>query len=158
MKKKNMNEDKLMQIDFNAAYPNTPLCIHEALQQGKMDIERYERKKIAKRRRIAAIAAAFVLIIGITAIMEMRTGNKMEDAVTSPVLSENRIAMDMETVVFTSKEDPYYHRDQNCSLAGETNVEIPLITALEFEKRGCPDCGNAADMEMLKDVETDPEM
>lgn len=157
MKTKNLKEDKLRQIDFDVAYPNTPLCIHEALQRGKTDIQRYEHKKIANRR-IAAIAAAFVLIIGITAIMAMRTGNKIEDAVTAPVLSENRIAMDMEAVVFTSKEDPYYHRDQNCSLAGETNVEIPLITALEFEKRGCTDCGNAADMEMLKDEETDSEM
>lgn len=140
MKDIKAKEDKLMQIDFNSAYPATPDCIHQAIRAAETDIRRYQQKKARQWQLICFAAAAVVVLIGLAVIFRSMGNGKNSDVVTPPVLGPNGESAAMSENVYTSKSDPYYHLDPDCSLMDDYSVDIPLVTAQEFEKAPCPNC------------------
>ena len=135
-------KDKLMEIDFNSAFPETPSSLHEAILLAQKDIRRHEARRRAHRKLyLCAAAAAAVVIAVLTMVFPIGKGSS--DVVTPPALSANEAALASDQPVYSSKADPYYHLDPQCSAIDEYAVEIPLITAQEFEKDPCPECAGA---------------
>lgn len=146
MKNNNQTYD-INLIDFAAAYPETPACIDRAISLAAEDIRFYESRKKKRISAFACAAAAIMMIAGASAFMFSGTNGNNSDLIAPPVLSEKELQMDMEKQVFASKDDPYYHTDMNCVLAGKNSVGIPLITAMEFDKIACPECETEHSME-----------
>lgn len=138
-----MSEDKIRKIDFDSAFPETPSVIHRAVLNAQVQIAKHERRKKLFRSSMTAAAACLLVVVG-TVVFFMRGGGENSDYITSPVLTSVDVVIDMETPVFASRTDPYYHRAVECDLAYEDSVELPLVTAIEFEKTACPAC--AADL------------
>lgn len=134
-----MKEDMIRQIDFDSAFPETPSVVHEAVMNARASIIRYERRR-RYFRTAATAAAACLLVVAGAAVFFSRAGGGNSDLITPPVLTDNEIVIDMETPVFSSKADPFYHRKEDCTSGYEDSVELPLITAVEFEKAACPVC------------------
>jgi len=134
-----LNEDRIRGIDFDSAFPETPSVIHEAIMKAHSDIIRYERRKRFMRYGFTAVAACLVVAVGLITFF-MRRGNENSDLITPPVLSDSDVVINMETPVFASKANPYFHKSLQCESASEDSVELPLITAIEFEKAACPVC------------------
>lgn len=137
--KDSIREDGLRNIDFCSAFPETPAAIHDAVLKAQVDIRRYQKRRIMIRNLATAVAACLVVMLS-AAVFFARSNQVNNDTVTPPVLSQSDMAIDRETPVFTSRTDPYYHSTLDCDSAYEDSVEIPLITALEFEKSACPAC------------------
>ena len=142
MRMNSINQDKLFKIDFDAAYPETPACIHEAICFAEKEIHQRENSMRTLRRLAGCAAAGLIILVGIAAAMFSISNKNSEDIVSQPVLISSG-AEDADDVVYASKNDPYYHRDAHCSIADENVVELPLITAIEFEKESCPRCSDA---------------
>lgn len=139
--KNTMNEEKILKVDFDSAFPDTPLIVDQAIFKAQADIARYERKKRFIRLGISAAAACLVIFAGISVLL-MRGDGISSDKITPPVFSESEIKIDMETPVFTCKSDAYYHADIRCKSSYAESVDLPLITAIEFEKAACPLCAS----------------
>lgn len=135
---KRINEtDVLREEKWSDVYRKVPESVNEGV------LLAFERIRIRERRRrwtlrAVSLAACLCLVMGAGALV---LGGRRDgvDHVTAPaaqvrVLTEN-------TIVYASMEDEYFHVYKACSeICGEP-VELPLITALEFEKRLCPVCG-----------------
>lgn len=142
-------------IDFNTAYPETPACIDRAVILADEDIHRYENKKAKRISAIACAAAAIIMLAGASALVFSDIERNNSDLIVPPVLSEKEIQVDMEMQVYSSKDDPYYHINMDCVLAAESSVGLPLITAIEFEKTACSECGIRSYDQATEDISTD---
>ncbi len=115
--------------NWQAVYSDAPECVKRAADRALRSIR-------ARRRhtRIAAIAAcaAFAIIAATVLVVNMDVPDRIMAA------PEDMIVLTAESTVFASNADPKFHIDRSC---GESLVELPLITALEFDKAICPKCG-----------------
>lgn len=153
MMKNDMKEDIVKRLDFKSAFPVTPSIIHDAVMKAQADIERYERRRRFIKSTITAVAACFLVVAG-AAVFFMRSGGGNSDLIVPPVLSGNDVVIDMETPVFACKTDPYYHSRIDCDSAYAESVELPLVTAIEFEKMACPACAHNLETEDTKAFST----
>jgi len=135
VKDMNVGEDRLRTLDFDAAFPETPVSIGEAIRMAGGDIERYELRRVRRTRRVIAAAAVLVLGVGVAAAIYRLGG--APDSVVPP-----RVTAVKEPVseVYSSKDDPFYHVVSDCEAAGERSVALTVETAIEFEKKPCPVC------------------
>ena len=141
MMKNYMSEDMVRQLDFKSAFPVTPSIIHDAVMKAQADIERYEKRRRFFKSVVTAAAACFLVVAG-AAVFFMRSGGSSSDLIVPPTLSGNDVVIDMETPVFACKTDPYYHSRIDCDSAYAESVQLPLVTAIEFEKMACPVCAH----------------
>ncbi|MDO4371927.1 MAG: hypothetical protein Q4D43_11415 [Clostridia bacterium] len=125
---------KIENQDWQNLYADIPDCVHIAADSALNRIHARKRR----RTGFAAIAAA-AACLAITAAVLLTQPNAAPDQ--TAVESKPVIVLTAQSIVFASKDDPYFHIDRSCA---EHSVELPLITALEFEKTLCPICGERA--------------
>lgn len=129
--------DVLRNEKWSEVYRETPESVNEGVLLAFERIHIWERRRRWALRTIS-LAACLCLVMGVGALMlgGRREGvdHVTEPAVQARVLTENAI-------VYASMEDEYFHVYKACSEQCGEAVELPLITALEFEKRLCPVCG-----------------
>lgn len=133
-----MNEfDALRNEDWSNVYGTVPESVNAGVEFAFARIRARE-----KRRRVAlralACAACFALVVGM-ASLNLRRPADAPDRVASPA-PELKLLTD-ESIVYAAMADAYFHVRSDCSGAMAEQVELPLITALEFEKEICPVCG-----------------
>ena len=138
MNENRQERDKLREIDFGAAFPETPEAVRDAVRLAGVRIRR--REEALRRRRLAltVVAAAVALAVGIGLAARMPAAPR--DEVAAPKVSVAPAHEDMDTV-YASKDDPCYHWRADCPKARGHVVALPLMTARAFEKRACAVCG-----------------
>lgn len=129
--------DVLRNEKWSEVYRETPESVNEGV------LLAFERIRILERRRRwmlrgVSLAACLCLVMGVGALM---LGGRREgvDHVTEPAAQARVLTED--AIVYASMQDEYFHVYKACSEQRGEAVELPLVTALEFEKRLCPVCG-----------------
>ena len=130
--------DPLRREDWANVYSDVPEEVNIGVKLAFARIRRREarRKKIV---RIAACAAALALTVGVCSLALGRRQTDAPDRVSVPV-ADARILTGGD-IVYASNGDDCFHVHGECPEASETAVQLPLVTALEFEKTLCPVCG-----------------
>ena len=132
----NEKRDPLRDLNWASVYSDVPEDFDPAVRIAFQRIRIYERHK-KNIIRFAACAAAVAVFAGV-GLWQMGRREIAPDQVNVVLASPTVITLD--TPVFSTKDDPCLHVDAACPEAIENEVELPLITALEFEKTPCPGC------------------
>lgn len=132
----NKIKDPLRELNWAAVYSAVPEDFDPAVRLSFQRIRAHERRK-KNVIRFTACAAAVAVCAGI-GVWQLGKREIAPDQVDVVLAAPEVIAMD--TPVFSTKDDPYLHIDAACPQAVENEVEIQLVTALEFEKTPCPAC------------------
>jgi len=132
----NKQKDPLRDLNWASVYSGVPEGFDPAVRTAFQRIRNYERRR-KNIIRFAACAAAVAVCAGI-GIWQLGRREIAPDQVDVVLAAPTVIAMD--TPVFGTKDDPYFHAYAACPKTIENEVEIQLVTALEFEKTPCPDC------------------
>ena len=95
-----------------------------------------------KRRRLVmrslAVAACLALVAGMGSIALRRSTDAPDRvAVSAP---EAKV-LSNDSIVYAARADACFHLHSACSAAMAEQVELQMITALEFEKKLCDVCG-----------------
>ena len=88
--------------------------------------------------RSQALMIGLVLVVG-AAALTLRREPEAPDRVAAPQVQLRTLTM--ESTVYAAQADPYFHVDSGCSAAMAEQVQLQLVTAMEFEKEICPNCG-----------------
>ena len=132
-----MNRKNIENQDWQSLYADVPDCVRFAAGSALRTIR--TRKK--QRSGLAAIAA-LAACLAITAAVLLIRPNALPDH--TAVEPRPAIILTAQSIVFTAKDDPYFHIDRTCA---DHSVEVHLCTALEFDKTICPVCGARAAIE-----------
>jgi len=131
--------DPLRGENWAGVYADVPKELNEGVQLAFARIRERERRR-KRLVRMASIAACALLAVGACALgFRGREGVDSPDHVTTQV-AEVTVLKGGDSV-YASNGDGCFHVYASCPLAGETAVELPLVTALEFEKTLCATCG-----------------
>ena len=139
----NENKDPLRDLNWSAVYGSVPDDFDPAVRLALQRVRLYEKRK-KNLIRFTACAAAVAVCAGI-GVWQLGRREIAPDQVDVVLAAPTVIAMD--TPVLATKDDPYLHIDAACPKTIENEVEIQLVTALEFEKTPCPDCCANAEFE-----------
>lgn len=123
--------------DWAQIYSKVPEEVGDGVRIAFARIRARERRR-ARRMRVLACAACLVLALGAGALA-LSGARRPPDRVTPPVADAD--APDLGAVVYAAKADPFFHLRPDCPRAERELVQLKLVTALEFEKAPCPDCG-----------------
>jgi len=130
--------DALRNENWDGVYGDVPPAVNEGVQLAFERIHAYERR-CRQGLRLISIAACLCVALGVGAVVLRSGAAKAPDRVASSITEKRILARD-ETV-YASKEDACFHVRTDCAqIQGET-VELQLMTALEFEKSLCGECG-----------------
>ena len=133
------SEDRLRRLDFDSIFPETPESVHEAVVRAGVQIRRRQRARAARLRLALAAAAVLVVAAGVAAALWRLAPQRSDNVTAAPVEAEYENST--LTEVYSTKEDPCYHRDPSCPEIIGDAVALPLITAREFDKQPCRVCG-----------------
>ena len=131
------DRDELRALDWSKVYADVPGAVDDGV---RVAFHRIRERRARRMRlvRVAASAACLVLIAGAAAFV-LRGGESAPDYVVP--LAPDVPVLTADSEVYASREDAHFHVRGDCpSLEGEA-VVLKLVTALEFEKELCPDCG-----------------
>ena len=129
--------DALKNEDWSNVYGAVPESVNIGVQFAFSRIHAREKRR-RQTMRFMALAACLALVIGMGSIVFRREADA-PDRIASPEVELRVLAPD--SIVHAAMADAYFHIQSNCSGAMAEQVELPLITALEFEKEICPICG-----------------
>lgn len=130
------NRDSLRDLNWSAVYGDMPQDFEPAVRIALHRISlREKRRKTVLRIGACAAVIAVMLCIG---AMQLSRRSVAPDQTNTVLAAPTIVASD--TFVFSTKDDPYLHLDASCPMMIENEVEIRLITAIEFEKTPCPEC------------------
>lgn len=129
--------DALRSQDWSSVYADVPDCVNEGVQLAFARIRARERRRKTMIRTLAC-AACLVLVVG-AAALTLRREPEAPDRVAAPQVQLRTLTM--ESTVYAAQADPYFHVDSGCSAAMAEQVQLQLVTAMEFEKEICPNCG-----------------
>lgn len=129
--------DALKKEDWKRAYADVPDCVEEGVYLAFARIRARERRRKSAVRALAC-AACLVVLIG-AAGLALRRDQEPIDRVAAPRAELQMLAED--SIVYAAQADPYFHLRRSCPSAMAEQVQLKLITALEFEKEICPECG-----------------
>ena len=133
-----MNEfDALRNEDWSKVYGEVPDGVNAGVQFAFARIRAREKRRRVVLRAVAC-AACLALVAGM-ASLSLRRPADAPDRVAAPA-PELKLLTD-ESTVYAAMADAYFHVRSGCSGAMAEQVELPLVTALEFEKEICPVCG-----------------
>ena len=132
----NEKRDPLRDLNWSAVYSDVPEDFEPAIRFSFQRIRSHERRK-KNIIRIAACAAAVAVFAGL-GLRQMSKREIAPDHVDVVLAAPTVITA--HTPVFSTLDDPHLHIDSACPKTIDNEVEIQLITALEFEKTPCPDC------------------
>ena len=131
--------DPLRSENWAGVYADVP----EEVDIGvRLAFARIRRREMRKKQimRISAVAACALIAVGVclTTIGGSKTA-PVPDNVASPVAESTVISAD--DTVYAANDDEFFHVHAACPHVKENAVELPLVTALEFEKEICKTCG-----------------
>ena len=132
----NKQKDPLRDLNWASVYSDVPEDFDPAVRLAFQRIRSHERRK-KNIIRFTACAAALAVFAGI-GLWQIGKRETAPDRVGIVLAAPTVITPD--THVFSTKDDPCFHVDAACPKTIENEVEIQLLTALEFEKTPCPDC------------------
>ena len=128
----------MKQLDFDRAFPQTPDCIHAAIELGF----RKGKKQMKMRNKIislGSIAAAIAIMIAVAAFAAGGLGTPPKpDVLAQPEIKDIPKATE-EPMVWCTKKGNYYHSDKHCC-GMEGAVYGTLSYALALDKGPCPVC------------------
>ncbi len=139
----NEKRDPLWDLNWSAVYSGVPEDFDPAVRVAFQRIRSHEKRK-KNIIRFTACAAAVAVFAGV-GLWQMSKREIAPDHVDVVLAAPTVITA--HTPVFATLEDPYLHIDAACPKTIDNEVEIQLITALEFEKAPCPDCCANAEFE-----------
>lgn len=128
----------MKQIDFDRAYPQTPDCIHAAIEMGF----RKGQKKMKMQNKIimlGSIAAALVIMFAAALATGGLSTAPQPDVLAQPPVTDVPKVQE-EPMVWCTEKGNYYHYDEHCS-GMEGAKRRPLTEAQEMGKNTCPVCG-----------------
>lgn len=135
---KRMDElDVLKNEKWSEVYADVPDSVRAGVQFAFMRIRAREKKRRTALRTLAC-AACLALVIGAAGLMLGREADA-PDRVAAPSVELRTLKSD--DTVYAARADACFHVRADCSEAMAEQVELQLITALEFEKKLCPVCG-----------------
>lgn len=130
--------DFLRDLDWSGVYARVPEEVNEAARAA---FSRIRQRKLRRAKLMrAAVTAACVMLVAGGALLLLRGGEGAPDDRVAPPAPEV-VPLLIQDTVYASATDEHYHVRADCpNLTGEP-VALKLVTALEFEKTLCPDCG-----------------
>jgi len=130
--------DALRKENWDGVYADVPQSVHEGVQLAFARIHARERRR-KQTFRLISMAACLCVVLGVGAVALRRGPADAPDRVAAPITQSRILARD--EIVHASMQDACFHVRPDCEeIQGET-VELQLMTALEFEKSLCPECG-----------------
>ena len=131
--------DPLRRENWSQVYADVPEEVDLGVRLAFARIRRHEMRK-KRTIRILSAAACIALAVGVCAAgLSSRKTTDPTDVVAAPPVE--KLVLCADDIVLSSAGDPCFHVYSACSHVGETAVELPLVTALEFEKTLCETCG-----------------
>lgn len=129
--------DVLKDLDWSKVYSDVPESVSAGVQFAFLRIRaRQKKRKIILRA--AALAACLCLAVLAGGMMIQREGDA-PDLVAAPRVELRTLSMDDR--VYAAQADDYFHIHASCAAAMTEQVDVQLVTALEFGKAKCPICG-----------------
>ena len=131
------DRDMLRELDWSKVYASVPGAVDDGVRVAFLRI----RQRRARRQRMvrwAACAACLALAVGAAALFLNRQENAPDRVVP---LAPEMTALDGDSEVYASREDAHFHLRPDCAKIEGEAVALKLVTALEFEKELCSDCG-----------------
>lgn len=129
----------MKQIDFDRAFPQTPDCIHAAIELGF----RKGQKKMKMQHKIigmASIAAAIAIMIAVAAFATGGLGTPPKpDVLAQPTVTDVPKLQEEAIHVYSTEGSTFYHLEPNCS-GLENAIEMSEIEAVRMGKQACPVC------------------
>lgn len=133
-----LNElDALKNENWADVYADVPASVHAGVEFAFMRIRARERRR-QTAVRFMACAACLTVVIGAAGWMLGREMNA-PDRVAAPDVELRMLKKD--DIVYAARADAYFHVRSDCSGSMAEQVELQLVTALEFEKELCSVCG-----------------
>ena len=132
----NEKRDPLRDLNWASVYSEVPEDFDPAVRIAFQRIRSHERRK-KNIIRFTACAAAVAVFAGV-GLWQMGRREVSPDHVDVVLAAPTVVTLD--TSVYSTKDDPYLHMDAACPKTVDNEVELRLVTALEFEKTPCPDC------------------
>ena len=146
-------------FDFDRAFPDTPECIHSAIEMG---IRKGEKKMKIQEKIISMVSAAAVLLLAI-AVAALAGGafnpTPAPDLLAQPRANDVRLytpvpptaapmptpppMLTEEAGYWCTEKGNYYHTDENCS-GMQGAIYATLSYVLQQEKDPCPICIGAS--------------
>lgn len=127
----------MKQLDFDRAFPQTPDCVHAAIEMGF----RKGQKQMKMRNKIigmGSIAAALMIMFAVT----LATGG-LSIAPEPDVLAQPKVTdvpkPTEQPMVWCTEKGNYYHSEEHCS-GMEGAIYGTLSYALALDKTPCPVC------------------
>ena len=134
---KQIEIDALRNEKWSGVYGDVPDSVSAGVQFAFARIRALERrKKIIVR--VAACAACMAIVLGAGGAVLGGKGDS-PDRIAAPVAQAKLLSHD--SIVHAARADGCFHVYSGCSAAMAEQVEVQLVTALEFEKKLCPVCG-----------------
>ena len=130
--------DALRSENWDGVYRDVPPSVSEGVQLAFERIHAHERRR-KQGLRLISMVACLCVVLGVGAVALRHGPADAPDRVAAPITETRILARD--EIVHASRIDTCFHVKQDCTkIQGET-VELQLMTALEFEKSLCPECG-----------------
>lgn len=133
--------DALRDLDWSKVCADVPDEVRDGARVAYLRIRQHELRwqKLRGRLRVAACAAAcLALIAGASALLLRGKGNAPDQVVP---LAPEAVPLRAGDEVYASRNDGCFHVRRDCPSAESEPVALKLVTALEFGKELCPDCG-----------------
>lgn len=132
----NKSKDPLRDLNWASVYCDVPEDFDPAVRLAFQRIRVREKRK-KNIIRFTACAAALAVCLGVGAWQLGRRENAPDNV--EVVLAAPEV-ITLTSPVLSTMDDPYLHIDAACPQAIQSQVELQLLTALEFEKTPCPVC------------------
>lgn len=132
----NEKKDPLRNLDWSAVYGNVPEDFEPSVRVAFQRIRSAEKR----RKNVIRFAACAAAVAVIACIGAWQVGKRefAPDHVDVVLAAPDILTPD--AAVFATKDDPCFHIDPACPKTIKNEVQLQLVTALEFEKTPCPDC------------------
>lgn len=127
----------MKQLDFDRAFPQTPDCIHAAIEMGF----RKGQKKMKMQNKIimfGSIAAALAIMFAAALATGGLSTAPQPDVLAQPPVTDVPKVQE-EPMVWCTEKGNYYHFDEHCS-GMEGAIYGTLSYALALDKGPCPVC------------------
>ena len=129
--------DVLQDLDWSGVYADVPESVSAGVQFAFMRIRRREKRR---KTFIRALSAAACIALALAAgSLAFRPESDAPDLVAAPRVELTVLSPDSR--VYAAQADDYFHISSSCRAAMAEQVELQLVTALEFHKEKCAVCG-----------------
>lgn len=129
----------MKQLDFDRAFPQTPPCIHSAIEMGF----RKGKKQMKMRNKIismSSIAAAVAIMIAVASFASGGLDAPLKpDILAQPKVTDVPKASEEAFRVYSTEGADFYHLEPDCS-GMENAIEMSEIEAVQMGKQPCPVC------------------